>query len=222
MTGKSKLVIGIGVLAVVAVVIAIVVGIMHTAGSDRVPDPARQTPEERIAYMATEDFGDLPVQKRGEYIEQIRDLEGDGALWRGARRAEGLSEDEQHRLRKNVGPIMRERFTDMVNDYFELPRAERTAYLDTFIDRMTERRVRRNEKRQEEADSAVPGDADSRRRGEDGRRRGPPSIARVRDRLEGVSAEERARHMEFMIALRQRMEERGIDPPRPGRGRGNR
>ena len=63
------------------------------------PDPAKQTPQEIIRYMASEEFAKLPAERRRQYFDQSRQTAaGDMGLMRQASSSD-LSPDQRNRLR---------------------------------------------------------------------------------------------------------------------------
>jgi len=184
------------------------------------PEPGAQSPRQVREYLASKDFAAQPVRARRDYLERALASGTSGGrgrrLFRGA---DDLTEEQRHRLRENVGPLMRERMQQMMerrlDDYFALPPAERTAYLDRMIDEMADRRARRpppTARSRPEPSSESP--RPPRRRG----RGFAPE--RMKRHIEKTPPEVRARRMEFHKAMRKRMEERGIRfQPRRRHGR---
>ena len=222
-------------LVTVAVVLVVLAGVGLAAyslwpepTSPPPPDPAGQTREESVKYMASEAFGEQDDEAKQEYVEAAREAHGDGwgpGPMMGGRDA-GLSEAERQRLRENVRPAMRREMEERMDTYFELPPEEKAAYLDDIIDEMQDRRREFEERRRQREEQAEgePSEAArhrpaGERRAGDGRR--GPSLERMKERIETTDPEQRARFVQFFIDLRERMEERGIDMRRgPGHGPG--
>lgn len=180
----------------------------------RPPDPNDQSPQEIVEYMASKEFGRLPVEARSQYMSRARDArrrQGD----RGRVRRDELSDQQRRRLRENMHSTLRAHMEQRLNEYFELPPGEQTAYLDRMIDRMYQRRERRDrDGGRADAGRAGRRDGDSDRHRRGGRR--GPTPERLKRRLEHSTPEMRAKFVEFRKALRRRMEERGIEPGRRG------
>ena len=191
-------------------------------GKGSAPDPGAQSSEEHVAFIASATFEDLPLEKRASYVKKVREIRRDereeNAVQSGAVPSrETLGEEERRRLRRNIRTVRREQMDKRLNEFYELPSAERTAYMDQIIDQMAERRRERSEQRAGSARANAGRDTQRGPRNganaeRSGRRRGP-SLTRVRDRIEKTDPEDRARRMAFISAMRKRMEERGIDMP---------
>ncbi len=224
-------------LAVVVVPLAAGLGAWAVLGGSEpaAPDPNDASPEQVRSYLASKAFGKRPVDERLAYLQALQraDANSGRPSWRGGRGdANRPSEAEREQLRRNIGPVMRRRMERRVEAYFELPEGpERTAHLDELIDAMEARRRAAEQRRQAEGGSSgegdgppgggPPGPPHGGRGGTGGR--GGGFAARMKQRIEGTPPEQRARFVEFMKAMRARMEERGIRPGRGGgRGRGGR
>ncbi|MFP4053694.1 MAG: hypothetical protein ACLFV7_07520 [Phycisphaerae bacterium] len=164
--------------------------------------------------LASKEFGSMSLSDRAAYLKRIEQETGQNPR-RLLRRAE-LSEEQRSRLRENLAPLGRQRMQERMQKYFDLPAQQRTAYLDKMIDEFQERRTEWEKRRaQRQANPPKEGDnGQQTRRGREGR--GHFTAGRLRQRIETSDPLERARHVEFISALRKRMQERGI---RPGRGR---
>ena len=130
---------------------------------------------------------------------------------------------ERSERRNYARSAMREVMTRRVNEYHKLPKEERVAYLDNVIDEMQERRAEfekmREQRTQERQQSRETSDKNG-QGGREGRRGGgrrDPS--RMRSRMERVDSDTRAKMTNFMMDMRARMEERGIESPFRGGGR---
>lgn len=165
------------------------------------PDIATQSEQDVVRYVASEQFSKLPEPKRQVYLQAVADrFEGRPPDMRDVE----LSDEQRDRLRENVRPMFRQRMEQRIDAFFALPEEQRDAYLDDMIDRMQEMRNRR------------PRDAG--RGDRQGRRGGGFTPERMKQRLENTPPDRRAKMAEFFRAMRQRMEDRGIEPP--GRVRG--
>jgi uncharacterized membrane protein len=178
------------------------------------PDPSAQKPQEALKYMASEAFEKLDDEAKKEYFDQVREASGGrGFGFRG--RGADLTDEERERLRQNVRPLAMKAMEDRMSAYFELPAEEQTAYLDDIIDRMQAGREAREERRKERAEAAETApDAETATAGNTPRRdhhRRGFTPERMKTRIETSEPEQRARHVEFFKALRNRAEERGVD-----------
>ncbi len=113
--------------------------------------------------------------------------------------------DDQQR-RQFMREAMMQRFTQVANEYHELPENEKTRYLDERIDEMLDRMGEMKDRPRPE-----------RREGE--RRHRSPDPEQMRTRSESIPAETRGKLMAFREDMQKRMNERGIEMPGPG-GRG--
>ncbi len=213
-----------------AVVVVVAAGaVILWAGFRGPPDPAKQTSEQVLEYVASESFAKLSDSQKQDYLTRARE---EGRLdMRQVFRAEGLSDEQREQLSRNMADAGRQRMRQMqeqvMDDYFELPPEERGEYLDRIIDRMRERPMRptgddaRSGTTDRQDRTSAARDDESPSRGE-GRRRGRTTAEmaeRMKRRIEHSDPENRARFSEFMRALRERMEQRGITPRGPRRGR---
>jgi hypothetical protein len=174
-----------------------------------VPDPQVQEPRQIAKYLASDDFGALPPERRQAFVDKVASqIEEPGGFrrLRGLLRDADLTEEEREKIRKNAAPHARAYMKKRLDAYFEMSPEEKTAFLDNFIDRMQERRKEWEKRRAERAKSGDSGG---------GRRRGF-SLARLRQRIEGTDVQTRARAIQFMLELRARAAERGIELRRPG------
>jgi hypothetical protein len=198
-----------GVLALGALIAGVAAILRHTP-LDPPPDPAGLSPADTARFLASDQFHKYSMREKRSYLERLRE-ERRKRMAEG--RAEGppegafeeLSEEERENLRRNVRRVFMEMMQDAVNDYFALPEAERTAYLDERIDEFRSRGGPRG----------GPGGGpprDESARGDGAARRGP-TPERVSRMMRMTDPETRAKMIEFRRALRQRMEERGMSPP---------
>ena len=184
------------------------------------PKPSAESPHDAIKYMASESFENLDDKAKKEYFDQVREVAGGpGLRFRG--RGGDLSDEERQRLRQNVRPLARKAMEERITAYFELPKDEKTAYLDNIIDRMPAGREAREERRRERAaaaeanaESAPATTANNNTPRPNGRRR-RFTPERMKRRIETTEPEQRARHIQFRKDLRERAEERGLELRRP-------
>ncbi len=116
--------------------------------------------------------------------------------------------------------------------YFSLPKEQKTAYLDSIIDRMQAQRASFEQMRQQmpprRRDANEPNDPNRLARQERARQRqagqfggrGAPNPSRMRERSERGTALQRAQRAAFRQAMQARMQQRGITMPGPGGPRG--
>jgi hypothetical protein len=189
-----------------------------------VPEPEKQTPDEVVAYIASDKFARLPEPERYAYFRKI-DKDSPWRIFRRAGEAD-VDEETMKKLRENVRPLMHRHMKERMDEYFGKSPEEKQAHLDAMIDRMQERRKDWEARRKEReaareanpdgAKSGSEGSGEQRSSGERRRRRGF-SLDRLRQRIEESDPESRAQRMQFWMDLRKRMEERGVQF---GRGRG--
>jgi hypothetical protein len=168
-------------------------------------DPTTQSNEEIVETMASTRFEKLPDEKKRAYTDELWSRRREEGSMRSM--SQNLSASEQERFRVNVGGAMRARMMERVDAYFELPSAERAAYLDQMID---EQDARRMEWRRREAARAAEEGAEASSEAREGRhRRGPPSADRLKGMIENQTPENRAKMLEFFKAMREHREQRG-------------
>ena len=172
------------------------------------PEPSAENRPEVVKYMASESFDKLDDKAKKEYFDQVSGAGGRGFGFRG--RGADLTEEERQRLRENVRPLARQAMEERMTAYFELPKAEKTAYLDDMIGRMQAGREAREKRRQERA-AAAEANTDSAPTTNNNRRRRRFTPERMRTRIEASDPEQRARRIQFMRDLRERAEELGIE-----------
>jgi hypothetical protein len=137
------------------------------------------------------------------------------------------NEDKRREIREQMGEAMQARMEAQVNEYFSLPDAQKTVYLDKIIDDMQARRAEFMARDANDANGPPdpnrfrrfgPRDPNSPRRqmaGQQQFRRPEPS--RMRQRSERTSADTQVKMAQFRRDLQSRMQERGMQGP-GGRG----
>jgi hypothetical protein len=203
-----------GGLALLCAVAAAVAAILLRAPSRPPPDPADASPAETARFLASDSFRALPMREKRAYMERLREERRrrsaeDGEAGRLDRVWEELSEEDRENLRRNVRRVFMEMMQDAVDEYFELPEAERTAYLDERIDEFRARGGARRDPGGRPAGEP----ADRGGGGSSGRGRRGPTPERVSRMMRMTDPETRAKMIEFHRAMRERMEERGMSPP---------
>jgi len=154
-----------------------------------------------VWFVKTRQHNNKQIDFSGQTPEQIRAY---------LRSKDFNSLDEQ--MRRDIGRAARiEMMEYRVNEYFSQPDDKRVAYLDKMIDEIE---ARRGEFRARRPDANDP----------NGRRRQRRQFARgaenQRARMESVDPLTRAKRAAFREAMRARMQQRGINGPGGGDGRG--
>jgi hypothetical protein len=196
MIKKSKTILTATIVLAACVVVAIPIAV-HWASK---PNFSKMSPQQIREYFDSNAFRDANEQTRREIFEQM-------------------------------GRVMEARMVAQVNGYFALPKGDqRTAYLDKIIDEMQARRAEFLAGRDPNRPPDVNGPPDANDRPRFGQRwamgrqrRIDP--ARMRARSERFGADTRVNMVQFLQALFNRMQERGIQGPMmgpggPGRGFG--
>jgi hypothetical protein len=179
-----------------------------------------------VRHFSKPDFSKMNPRQIREYFDsnQFRDA----------------NEDTRRQMGEQIGEAMRARMESQVTGYFAQPEDQRTAYLDKIIDEMQARRAeflaRMDPNRLLDANGPPgfgppdangpprfgPPDANGFRRfamrGQNAGQRPRPNPERMRERSERMSADMRVKMMQFRRAMRERMEQRGIQGPMMGPG----
>lgn len=179
---------------------------------DQPPDPKTATPEEVLAYVASERFTNQSDERKQEYFDTMQ-KESKTPPHEMMRAAQKFPDKEREALHKNMGSMFQARMRQEINHYFELPAEERVAYLDNIIDRFEQHGPPPGDRR--------PPDANDRGNGNGPGRHGPHghhSRSEMREHfkqmLKHTSGRDQTRMMEFMQDMRKRRQERGL-PDRP-------
>lgn len=201
------------------------------------PPPVEKITDEKqaVEVLKTADFSKLSTEEKLAYAEKIRELRPRGTRGRDGRNSQDeMTDAEKQRLRANSREVFSAMYQKRMDDYFALPKEEKTAYLDTMIDEMVARmaehqkaRAEREKERAEEKKSSPPEPVTEEKPPQEKPRermsaeeRKERSMAHMKERIETTDPEERAKHIEFMKAMRERMEARKIEMPRWGGHRG--
>jgi uncharacterized membrane protein len=172
------------------------------------PKPASDKPEDIVKFMAQEDFSKLSDAKQQEYFNK---LSANGPPWAAFQAGRNLSEAQREQLHQNMRPMMERRMEQHMDEFFALPPEKRNEFLDRQIDRM-QQGFGRGQRPQ--GSENPPREARPDGRGGSGRHgRGGFTPERMKRMLERTSPERRAKFVEFMKAMRKRMQERGIESP---------
>lgn len=119
-----------------------------------------------------------------------------------------LTDQQKDALRESAFELREAREQAEVDRYFAASDSERQAILDEAIDRMEQ--WRRDREKERNRAGSQPSDR------RDRRDRPPPSQAERKTRSETRSPDQQARQMAYRKAMRERMQQRGIQPPRWG------
>lgn len=195
-TNKKAVVI---VLVVAAVCVAGGVSVFFVGGEEnqksavgvKTPKPVEQSNEEITEYFQSEQFQALDPNDRRDYARQAR----------------------------------RQMMANNMEGYFETPQEQRVAYLDEIIDSMQNwREMFRGQRGGRDRWRGRDGErADGQRRqrgqGQRGRRGRGRNLERSRERAESRDPAQTAKRSAFRQAMRDRMNERGIESRWSGRRR---
>ena len=136
------------------------------------------------------------------------------------------NEDKRREIREQMGEAMQARMEAQVNEYFSLPDAQKTVYLDKIIDDMEARRAEFLARDANDTNGPPdpnrfrrfgPRDPNSPRRQMTRQQFRRPEPSRMRERSERISTDTRVKMAQFRRDLQSRMQERGIQGP-GGRG----
>jgi len=126
--------------------------------------------------------------------------------------------------RRYIRAVMGLQMVKRAETYYQLPRQKRIEFLDKTIDMMQKRREEFRSIRQQLRSQRMQGESqDEQNRTESNsrraaqqrtRRRRGRNIENMRARRESIDPRSRALNAKFRRALRQRMQQRGIEPPR--------
>jgi hypothetical protein len=181
----------------VSMVVAVILGIMHTHG-DGGTAAVSLSPEQALRQVKSGELEDLPAEVRQA---AVRELIEDPVLVRDAMEDQSVTPEERDRLHEAMGEAFHEKQKEQMEKYFSLSPEERDAYLDEIVDQMVER---------------MPPPKDSGAPPEDGKgKRHGPSMEDMKKRIESEDPVERAKQTEFHRVMREKMEARGQFPPGP-------
>jgi len=178
------------------------------------PPAMPETLTDAVEVANSPRYRQLSPQRKEAYQSRIMELfrEADDT------EREALREKmrDQPELRRGTREVMREQMMDRVRQFAAAERADRKKILDEDIDRM--QAMFRN--RPDRGDRDGGGPPRGERNADDGERRQRPDRSnwrdRIQNRIEQGDPQRQALMMEYWQALRDRMEERGIDHPRRG------
>ena len=194
------------------------------------PAAAAPTAEEIVSEITSPEFTARPDDEKDAYLTRAAEQLDERALWaalRQRREDEPPSREERRERWRTIGPLMRKLRDKRMNDYFAATKEKQKELLDQDIDHMLAMREQREARRQQRppretrqttetkstpSTRSTASDKSDPPRGR-GRRFTP---ARVRERIESTTPEERARREAYWKALRDRMRERGVEFRRRG------
>lgn len=233
--GQNRLLAG-GIAAVSVVLIGATIAMAVWLRAPGAPDPETADEKQLVQYMASAEFGNQSDEVQQRYLVRLRSLSEDRRRQRreearqdpndagrreGGRRGllgsagEDLTDAQRDQLRQNMRNAFEKQRDDRMKEFVAMDPNERTAYLDSMIDRMQQRQSQRTSRPRPERSESRDGNS-PRRSG--GRRGFTPE--RMKNRIENSDPQTRAARQEFIKALRKRMTERGIEFRGRGRGRG--
>jgi hypothetical protein len=167
-----------------------------------------------VSHYSKPDFAKMSPQQIRQYFDsnEFRDA----------------NEDKKRDIREQMGEAMQARMEAQANEYFSLPDAQKTVYLDKIIDDMQARRAEFLARDANDANGPPdpnrfrrfgPQDPNfMRRQGQQARQFRPPNPSRRRERSERISADSRVKMAQFRQDMMNRMQERGIQMGPGGRG----
>ena len=176
--------------------LAAVIGWLYLYQSDRELAEVKAMQAEVFSKATRE----LPEAERRAKFQELRS------------RYESLSDSQQRALRREQGEAMHNRRMAEIRSFFQLPTKQRRAFLDKQINEMEQRR---------RSSQGRGGQRPGPPRDRDGRGGTESEKQERRDRfrrgfLDGTSPRDRAQMAEYMKALRERREQRGLPDIRRG------
>lgn len=199
----NKKIILSGILGISALLITGGVIYLCVGSGTEPPSPEDQTPEEKVKFLASDNFSELPQEAKQKYLTEAVQEGKFREIFRSSRE---LPEEERKKLRENLHPVFRKMMQERINKYFTITNEdERIAYLDKLIDEHEERGKRMRERMENMSQEERE---EMKKRHE--RRRGGPSLDRIKNRIESHTPQERAQFTQFFMAMRARMAQRGI------------
>jgi hypothetical protein len=193
LSSRMKWFIGGGcVLLVVAFVT--ILAVAFAGGREAPPPIAQGDSDDALRYLASRDFAAQPAAVREAYVRQAKDA---GLFAKAKGPDSPLSEDERRQLGENVKIVTRDYSDKRMDEYFDLPPEQRDRYLDKLIDEVQSKRREHTDKE----GATKPG----------GEKNSSPAEG-LKRALEGTTAEERSRILEFKRDWMDRCRQRGIEP----------
>lgn len=188
-------------------------------------------PKELAKVMASARYKRLPDDRKQIYIDKLSQLTK--AMDESQRREMWQQGRSDPAMRDAMREVREKEMAKRMKDYFRASKEEKTRKLDEFIDMMQTMRQQRSERSAgERREQGGPGQGQV---GQGGQGQGggggeggeggnqnnrPDPMQRMQERAEKGNAQQQAMMGEFMRAIRQREQERGIQhnppPPPPG------
>jgi len=186
MSKKVRYGMGIGIIAAAA---GIVTAWVWFGDSPPPPDPKTATVQEKAEYLATDRFGNLEVEEKRDYLEQLRE-ETEVQNQPRPLLMPDLTEEQRDQIIKNMMPVISQWVNERWAEYEALTPSEQQARLDRFIDRIEEHRQQNPQAHQDRMKRFTP--------------------ERLNMFLEHTDPQTRSKISRFRTALEQRMKERGV------------
>lgn len=180
MKKNRKVVVSCGVAGVI--VLACVLAALHRAGPQP-PSPQTAAPEQVVEYLASSAFVKMAPAAKQAYIEEIR-VPGSETPVMSLLSNPSVPEEQRRRVMENVMPVVGPVIAQRLNEFDQLPLAERNARLDAFIDQL--------------------------QKGRQGNQGMMSSVERMNLVLQYVDPHTRAEMRKHIPTLLSRMKERGI------------
>lgn len=204
-----------GPIIIVAIVLLMLIGgataLFWPSSPKTAKSPHGQSFTERKNYVMSGKFQSLSMDEKKKYLKAAMKSGNHRKMFKAMR---DMPKEERDKLRKNMRPIFRAMMQERVEGYFNQKTPEaKQAYLDKQIDEYMKRRQTRKEQQKEL--TAEEKEARKKRR-EEWRKRGP-SLDRMKERIETSDPKERAQRTQYFMALKARMQERGVSMRGPGR-----
>ena len=169
------------------------------------PDPGKQKTEDIAKLMASDKFSKLPGSVKDKYLENLVTQDKTREIFYSAK---SMSDDERKNLRDNMRPMFEIAMNKKAKEYFDLPPEKREAFLDGELDKMAERFANRPNNQNAAVGGqgrGAPGGAGA--QGNAGGRRGP-SAKEIKQRIETTNPLDRAKAIQYRMALRARAQQR--------------
>jgi len=186
---SKKVTYGIGIGVSVAAVLVVTVVAWLGDSLPKPPDPQTATVQEKAEYLATDRFGDLEVDEKREYLEQLRQ-ETEVENQPRPLLMPDLTDAQRDQMIKNMMPVISQWVNERWAEYETLSPSEQQARLDQVIDRIEEYRQQNPQAYRDRMKRFTP--------------------ERLNMFLEHTDPKTRSKISRFRTALEQRMKERGV------------
>ncbi len=185
---SRKVIYGIGI-GTIAAAAAAVTAWVWLGASPPPPDPKSATVQEKAEYLASDRFGDLEVEEKREYLEQLRQ-ETEIQNQPRPLLMPDLTDEQRDQIIINAMPVISQWVNDRWAEYEALSPAEQQARLDKIVDRIEEFRQQNPQAYQDRLKRFTP--------------------ERLNMLLEHSDPQTRLKVSRFRTALEKRMKERGV------------